>query len=34
MIKNYGKIIMQVENEIFSFIDQFEDENLLLMVIL
>ena len=26
MIKNYGKIIMQVENEIFSFIDGFEDE--------
>ena len=26
MIKNYGKIIMQVENEIFSFLDEFEDE--------
>ena len=26
MMKNYGKIIRQVENEIFSFIDEFEDE--------
>ena len=26
MIKNYGKIIMQMENEILSFIDEFKDE--------
>ena len=26
MIENYGKIIMQVVNEIFSLIDEFEDE--------
>ena len=27
MMKNYGKIIKQTENEIFSFTDEFEDEN-------
>ena len=26
MIRNYGKIIKQLEYEIFSFIDEFEDE--------
>ena len=26
MIKNYGKIIKQIEDEIFSFVDEFENE--------
>ena len=26
MMFNYGKIIKQLENEIFSFVDEFEDE--------
>ena len=27
MISNYVKIIKQLENEIFSYIDEFEDED-------
>ena len=26
MIKNYGEIIKQLEDEIYSFVDEFEDE--------
>ena len=26
MMKNYGKIIREIKDEIFSFIDEFEDE--------
>ena len=27
MINNYGRIIRQIEDEIFSYIDEFEDED-------
>ena len=27
MICNYGKIIKQIKDETFSFVDEFEDEN-------
>ena len=29
MIKNYGEIIKQLEDETFSFVDEFEDEKLI-----